>query len=91
MFDMTRETLIALGAPADVRLAVGADDVGLSLEARMAGHDWYYWSDRNENNRQQGEDARKRIVSELKGLPIEDALALWRKYAPEGFSFPVEQ
>jgi len=90
MFDMTRETLIALGTPADVKMCVEAD-AEVSLAARMAGHDWYYFSDTDPAVFKRGEDARKRITVELKALPIEDALALWRKYAPQGFGFPIEQ
>lgn len=88
MFDMTRETLIALGVPADTPLAVQADD-DVSLEARIAGHDWYYFSDTNEEIRERGDRARKRIVTELETLPIEVALALWREYAPPRFVFPI--
>lgn len=88
---MTRDTLIALGVPADVRVAVEADAEGLSLEARMAGHDWYYFSDPDPEVFRKGEDARKRIDQELRGLPVEDALALWREYAPPRFVFPIPE
>ncbi len=89
MYSMTRETHIALGAPADVQICVEAGE-DVSLDARMAGHDWYYFSDRDSAVFQRGEDARKRIVVELKTLPIEQALHLWKRYAPEYFAFPCD-
>lgn len=90
MFDYDRETLIALGVPADAKIVVEADD-DVSLDARIAGHDWYYWSDRNEVVRDRGERARKRIVVELERIPVERAIALWREYAPPRWVFPIAE
>lgn len=89
MHTITRETLIALGVPADVQTSIGADD-DVSLAARLAGHDWYYYSDPDQKVFKRGEDALKKIVVELNKLPIEQARALWSEYAPPRFVFPGE-
>ena len=90
MFAQTRETLIALGVPADAQIAVQAED-DVSLDARIAGHDWYYFSDPDKAVRDRGDRAYRRIVAELEKVPVERALALWREYAPPRFVFPIPE
>ena len=89
MFDMDRETLIALGITEEVAFSVGADD-DVSIEARLAGHDWYYFSDQDPVVHDTGEKAYKRIIEELEKLPVVTSLALWHEYAPRRFLFPLQ-
>jgi hypothetical protein len=60
-----------------------------ALECELKCHDWYYCMSDDGGVYRAGAAHWNKVAEMLKQVPVDDAKALWTKYAPEGFTCPV--